>query len=240
LWGAAGNPGSPPDDADELKARARELPSIQLSERSVCDLEILATGGFSPRDCFMGRADYRWVLDEMRLANGHVFPIPITLPVEPGPDIHLDQKIALRNSKNELLGVLTIEEAYEWDAAEVANKVFKTEDLRHPLVSEMRRWGKLNLSGQLQVLQLPRHYDFEELRLTPSHVRARLEDFGYSNVVAFQTRNPLHRVHEELTKRASGSKRSAATASCGGYDQPGRRIPLYPGAQLQVPDSTVL
>ncbi len=193
----------PSEALEERKAHANRLPSIQLSERSVCDLELLAVGAFSPLDRFMGREDYQRVLDEMRLANGFIFPIPITLPVEPGPAIRLDQEIALRNAKNEILAIMTIEEIYEWDREEVAQKVFGTLDFRHPLVAEMHSWGPLNISGRLEVLQLPRHYDFQDLRLTPAQTRARLESFGRPNVVAFQTRNPLHRVHEELTKRAA-------------------------------------
>jgi sulfate adenylyltransferase len=193
----------PPERLADLNAHANRLPSIQLSERSVCDLELLAVGGFSPLDRFMGEADYRRVLDEMRLASGHVFPIPVTLPVDPGPAIQIGQDIALRNAKNELLAVMTIEEIYPWDCAEAAHKVFGTQDLRHPLVAEMHGWGKLAISGPVQVLQLPKHFDFQELRLTPRETRARLEKFGHPNVVAFQTRNPLHRVHEELTKRAA-------------------------------------
>lgn len=195
------------DEVAELRERAGRLPAMQLSERSVCDLELLATGGFSPLDRFMGQEDHRRVLEEMRLAGGHLFPIPVTLPVEASPD--LDREIALRDSKNELLAIMTIEEIYEWDRKEVATKVFRTEDVRHPLVAEMHRWGKLNVSGRLKVVQLPRHYDFQELRLTPAQTRARLERLGHSNVVAFQTRNPLHRAHEELTKRAV-QERSAA------------------------------
>jgi sulfate adenylyltransferase len=191
------------DAVEELKARASHLPSLQLSARTVCDLELLATGAFSPLNRFMGRADHERVLEEMRLASGHIFPIPVTLPVEPGPAIKEGQEIALRDAENNLLAVMTIEDIYEWDMAETARKAFGTEDLRHPLVAEMHRWGKLNISGRLQVLQLPRHYDFKELRLTPAQTRARLETFGHENVVAFQTRNPLHRVHEELTKRAA-------------------------------------
>ncbi len=193
----------PAAEFEDRKARANRLPSLQLSERSVCDLELLAAGAFSPLDRFVGQEAYRRILDEMRLTSGHVFPIPVTLPAEPGPDIRLDQEIALRNAKNELLAVITIDEIYEWDRAELAQKVLGTRDLRHPLVAEMERWGRLNISGRLQVLQLPRHYDFQELRLTPAQTRARLESFGRPNVVAFQTRNPLHRVHEELTKRAA-------------------------------------
>jgi len=92
---------------------------------------------------------------------------------------------------------------YEWDLAETAEKVFGKNDFRHPLVAEMNRWGRLNISGPLRVIQLPVHYDFQQLRLTPRQTRAQLEKFGRKNIVAFQTRNPLHRVHEELTKRAT-------------------------------------
>ena len=194
-----------PAEVEAVKQHASRLPSLQLSERAVCDLELLASGAFSPLDRFMGQADFQRVLDEMRLTSGHIFSIPVTLPVEPGEAIHLDRDIALRNAQNELLAVMTIEEIYAWDQAEVAQKVFGTTDARHPLVAEMHRWGKLNLSGQLRVLQLPRHYDFQELRLTPARTRARLATFGFANVVAFQTRNPLHRAHEELTKRAAQS-----------------------------------
>jgi sulfate adenylyltransferase len=129
--------------------------------------------------------------------------VPVTLPVEVDTDIRIGQEIALRDSKNELLAVMAIEQIYDWDLADVSNKVFATEDLRHPLVAEMHRWGKLNISGRLQVLKLPVHHDFRDLRQTPAQTRASLESFGYGNVVAFQTRNPLHRVHEELTKRAA-------------------------------------
>jgi sulfate adenylyltransferase len=110
--------------------------------------------------------------------------------------------IALRDSMNDLLAIMTVEELYAWDAAETGEKVFGTTDPKHPTVAEMARWGGLNASGKLRVLQLPRHYDFKELRRTPAQVREVLEKTGHTNVVAFQTRNPMHRVHEELTKRA--------------------------------------
>jgi sulfate adenylyltransferase len=192
----------PAAEAAQLKTYAGKLPSIQISERIACDLELLAVGGFSPLDRFMNSKDFRRVLDDMRLDNGAVFPIPITLPVDLSPDIRLGQEIALRDSKYNILAVMTIEEIYEWDRNEVAEKVYGTTDLRHPLVAEMHRWGPLNISGRLRVLQLPRRYDFKELRLTPAETRKRLQAAGHNNVVAFQTRNPLHRVHEELTKRA--------------------------------------
>lgn len=187
----------------KLVALASTLPSIQISERAECDLELLATGGFSPLDRFMGKADFTRVVEEMRLTSGHVFPIPITLPVDDISDIELDKQIVLRNSKNAVLAIMDVEEIYEWDRDEVASKVFGTTDVRHPIVSEMSRWGKYNISGRLQVLETPPHYDFTNIRTTPQQTRDRLSAYGFSNVVAFQTRNPLHRVHEELTKRAS-------------------------------------
>jgi sulfate adenylyltransferase len=180
----------------------RVISSLRLSERAVCDLELLATGAFSPLNCFMGKADHDRVLQEMRLANECLFPIPVTLPLEAGSVVHLDDCIALRDSRNELLALMTVEEIYECDLELVPQSVLGTTDLRHPLVAEMHRWGRLNISGKLRVIQLPRHYDFRELRLTPRETRQRLEQLGHHNVVAFQTRNPLHRAHEEITKRA--------------------------------------
>lgn len=194
---------APAEDLLELKDYAGRLPSIQLSERAVCDLELLATGAFSPLASFMGQADYERVLHDMRLASGQIFPIPITLPVEHDPNLALDREIALRDSRNELLAILTVTEIYEWDRSELARNVFGTEDLRHPLVAEMNRWGPVNISGVLKVIALPTHHDFRDLRLSPAETRARLETFGHQNVVAFQTRNPLHRAHEEITKRAA-------------------------------------
>lgn len=189
--------------AADLSAAASHLTSIQLSDRSVCDLELLAVGAFSPLDRFMGREDYQRVLEEMRLSSGAIFPIPVTLPVADDVELHLDQRIALRDSRNNLLAVMTIQEIYEWDHASASQQALGTQDPRHPLVSEMTQWGKRNISGPIEVLQLPARYDFQSLRLTPAQVRARLQQFGRSNVVAFQTRNPLHRVHEELIRRAA-------------------------------------
>jgi len=192
----------PAEARDALRAHAAALPSIQLSERALCDLELLASGGFSPLDRFMGRADYERSVAEMRLANGHLFPIPVTLPVDADAPIRLDAEIALRDPRNELLAVMTVEDIYPWDRDQLAHAAFGTRDPRHPLVAEMGRWGPLYISGRLRVLNLPRHYDFVNLRLTPAQTRAQLAPLGHANVVAFQTRNPLHRVHEELTQRA--------------------------------------
>ena len=189
-------------DPAEALARAKELPTIRLSERAICDLEMLATGAFHPLDCFMGAADYARVLEEMRLATGELFPIPVTLPIANDDSVVLGNDVALLDSRNEILAVMTIEETYEWNLSAAALQVFGTEDARHPLVAEMHGWGHRNISGPLQILKFPTHYDFRELRLTPAETRQRLKEMGHNNVVAFQTRNPLHRAHEELTRRA--------------------------------------
>lgn len=190
-------------ERSQLIAEASNLPSLQLSERSVCDLELLAIGGFSPLDGFMRQADHERVVAEMRLADGTVFPIPITLPVDHFDGLELDKKIALRDAHNDLLGVMTVEEIYEWSRPEFANNVLGTSDLRHPLVTEMEHWGKYNIAGKLQVLALPKHPDFRDLRLTPAQTRESLSRLNRTNIVAFQTRNPIHRVHEEMTKLAA-------------------------------------
>ena len=190
-----------PEEAEALQARADRLPSVRLSNRAVCDLELLATGGFSPLDRFMGREDHDRVVSDMRLSDGRLFPIPITLPVD-AHEVRLDSDIALRDNKNDLLAIMTVEEAYEWDRQDVALRVFGTTDERHPMVVEMDQWGMVNISGKLRVISLPHHFDFRDLRLTPAQCRDRLQKMGAGNVVAFQTRNPLHRVHEEMTKRA--------------------------------------
>ncbi len=192
----------PEDELDRARAHAGSLPSIQVSDRVVCDLELLATGAFSPLDRFMGKAAFERVLGELRLPGGAVFPIPVTLPMSEADHVRLDSEITLRDSRNNILAILNIEEMFPWDRAETSRNVFGTLDLRHPLVAEMHRWGDWNVSGPLRVLQLPPRYDFRDLRLTPAQTRQALAACGHRNVVAFQTRNPLHRVHEELTKRA--------------------------------------
>lgn len=193
------------EEIADLKNLATELNSVQISERSMCDFEMMSTGAFSPLDRFMNQADYQSVVETQRLSNGTLFPIPITLPINSTDDVKLDSQIALRSPKNDLLAIMTVEEIYECDQKADAKKVFGTDDTKHPMIAEMETWGKYNISGKVQTIQTPSHSDFNPLRLTPGETRLRLEEFGYENVVAFQTRNPLHRVHEELTKRAAES-----------------------------------
>lgn len=195
----------PEEDRHEVLHRAKELPYVQISLRSLCDLELMATGAFSPLARFMSKADYTRVLEEMRLADGTLFPIPITLSVTETKGIQLGKEIALRSLRNELIAVMSIEEVFESDHNYEASHVYKTDDSRHPLVAEMATWGKYCISGPLKVVGLPKHFDFCELRKTPAEVRSLLEQYKRPNVVAFHTRNLIHRAHEELTKRAANA-----------------------------------
>lgn len=188
---------------DEVLRRAPQLPSIKISMRNLCDLELLATGGFSPLDRFMGKADYERVLHEMRLSDGVLFPLPITLTADPKELPTVGEELVLRNANNEVMAVMRLDEVYHWDPETEGALAYGSTDAKHPMISEMARWAKVCISGALQVVNLPRYHDFVDLRRTPSQVRSVLEGMGHDNVVAFQTRNPLHRIHEELTKRAA-------------------------------------
>jgi sulfate adenylyltransferase len=191
------------EERREATGRAAGLPSIQLSPRSLCDLELLATGAFSPLDRFMGRADYLRVLEDMRLSGGLLFPIPITLPVADARGLAEDVEVALRTPNNDVVALMRVEEIFEWDLAHEARHVLGTTDVRHPLVAEMHAWGKTYVSGALTVVALPKHHDFVDLRRTPAQIRAALTAMGSARVVAFQTCQPLHRAHEEMTRRAA-------------------------------------
>jgi sulfate adenylyltransferase len=185
-----------------LRELANHYPTIQISDRALHDLELLAIGGYSPLDRFMGKADYQRVLTEMRLADGTLFPIPITLTIKKQDLPTHSEWVAIRDSRLNLIAVMKMEEVFTWDLVREQRLVLGTTDSRHPLVSEMEQWGDLCISGELKVINLPIYYDFVDIRRTPEETRTMLEEMGNQNVVAFQTRNPMHRVHEELTKRA--------------------------------------
>lgn len=190
-------------ERDEISAQATHYPDIQLSDRALHDLELLAVGGYSPLDRFMGKDDYQRVLTEMRLAEGTLFPIPITLTINKEDLPTRAEWVALRDSRNYLIAIMRIDEVFTWDPQREARLVLGTTDHRHPLVSEMERWGDLCISGELKVVNPPKYYDFKDIRCTPAETRTLLSAMGNKNVVAFQTRNPMHRVHEELTKLAA-------------------------------------
>jgi sulfate adenylyltransferase len=193
----------PAEERQDLMARANSLPSVKISARALCDLELLATGAFSPLDRFMKKADYERVLTEMRLSTGTLFPIPVCLPLDEQSLPSWGEAITLSDARNNPIAVMEIEEVFHYDPQREARLVLGTTDSRHPLISEMVSWGKVYVSGALKVIDLPHYFDFVELRRTPAEVRLLLEKMGHTNVVAFQTRNPMHRIHEELTKRAA-------------------------------------
>jgi sulfate adenylyltransferase len=186
----------------DLFETALRLPGVQISTRAQYDLELLAVGAFSPLEAFMGHADYQRVLTEMRLADGTLFPLPVTLPVDEAALLG-HESVALTDARRTPLALLDIEEMFAYDPLREARLALGTTDPEHPLVAEMAGWGKVCVSGRLRVLGLPRHCQFGELALTPAQTRQRLALMGFDRVVAFQTRNPMHRIHEELTKRSA-------------------------------------
>ncbi|MFO0888595.1 MAG: bifunctional sulfate adenylyltransferase/adenylylsulfate kinase [Isosphaeraceae bacterium] len=192
-----------PERSSEMKATAKDHASLTLDERGLCDLELLAVGGFSPLKGFLGKADYDRVVGEMRLADGTLWPLPVTLPVTPGNGVEEGKSLALRDVYGNLLAFLHVEEIYPVDKDREAQHAYGSKDARHPAVAHLQRQPSHNAAGRLEVIRTPPHYDFVELRRTPAELREHFKSLGWSRIVAFQTRNPLHRAHEELTKRAA-------------------------------------
>jgi sulfate adenylyltransferase len=186
-----------------MKAAAKDFASLTLDERATCDLELLAVGGFSPLKTFMGKADYDRVVREQRLADGTLWPLPVVLPVEPGPGVDAGETLALRDVYGNLLAFLHVDEIYEPDKEAEAEHAYGTLDAKHPSVAYLRRIPGRYASGRLEVVRVPPHYDFVELRRTPRALREHFASLGWSRIVAFHTRDPLHRAQEELTKRAA-------------------------------------
>ena len=191
----------------ELKAHSREWLSWDLSGRQLCDLELLLSGGFSPLRGFMNRADHEGVCHNMRLSSGVIWPMPITLDVteefakklQPG-----SSKVALRDPEGVMVAVLHVEDVWQPDRQAEAKAVFGTTSAAHPGVDYLvNRGNPWYVGGSLEGLQAPTHYDFKALRLTPAELRTEFARLGWRRVVAFQTRNPMHRAHVELTFRAA-------------------------------------
>ena len=197
----------PAERAAELRAHSKEWASWDLTARQLCDLELLMSGGFSPLRGFMNRADYEGVCHNLRLANGTLWPMPITLDVTedfakkltPGSG-----KVALRDPEGVMLAVLHVEDVWQPDRKAEAQAVFNSVSAAHPgsdyAINKSNPWY---VGGTLEATHAPSHYDFRELRLTPTEVRGEFARLGWTRVVAFQTRNPMHRAHVELTMRAA-------------------------------------
>ncbi|MGA9130661.1 MAG: bifunctional sulfate adenylyltransferase/adenylylsulfate kinase [Candidatus Sulfotelmatobacter sp.] len=196
-----------PERIAELKAHSKEWPSWDLTGRQLCDLELLITGAFSPLQGFMTRVDYEGVCHNMRLANGVLWPMPIILDVTeefakkliPGTS-----RVALRDPEGVMLAVLHVEDVWQPDRNAEAQAVFASTSAAHPgadyAINKANPWY---VGGKIEATQIPFHYDFRNLRLTPAEVRAEFARVGWRRVVAFQTRNPMHRAHVELAFRAA-------------------------------------
>jgi sulfate adenylyltransferase len=196
-----------PERSAELKSHSREWPSWDLTPRQLCDLELLLSGGFSPLRGFMKRADYERVCHNMHLVSGVLWPMPITLDVteEFAKKLQLgNSKIALRDPEGVMLAVLDVEEVWQPDRKAEAESVFGSTSAAHPgadfVLNKSNPWY---VGGKIEGLQAPSHYDFKTLRLTPAELRTEFARLGWRRVVAFQTRNPMHRAHVELTFRAA-------------------------------------
>jgi sulfate adenylyltransferase len=199
-----------PDRAAELKSASRDWPSWDLTPRQFCDLELLLNGGFSPLTGFMNQADHDSVCARMRLADGTLWPIPILLDLPPqtAEKLKTGGMLALRDPEGVMLAAMHVEEIWEIDRESSAQATFGTTSADHPGVAQLHRGNGIAVSGRLEGLQLPIHYDFRALRQTPAELRAQFAREGWRRVVAFQTRNPMHRAHCELSLRAAKEVRA--------------------------------
>ncbi|MEL6103135.1 MAG: adenylyltransferase, partial [Pseudomonadota bacterium] len=194
------------ESAQKLKVEAADLVSWDLTPRQICDLELLMNGGFAPLKGFLTEADYNGVVDNMRLADGGLWPMPITLDVgeDFAENLEIGQDIALRDQEGVILATMTVTDRWTPDKSKEAEKVFGADDSAHPAVNYLHNTaGAVYLGGPVTGIQQPVHYDFRARRDTPNELRAYFRKVGWRKVVAFQTRNPLHRAHQELTFRAA-------------------------------------
>ena len=189
----------------ELKEQANNYPSLQLSNRHLCDLELIMNGAFSPLVGFMTKNDYDFVINEMRLNNGMLWPLPITLDVDDNfiSKISSSSRIALRNKEGFILAILNIEDIWQPDLDIEAKSIFGTNDTKHPGVHYLLKKSKKNyIGGKIEKVSYQQHYDYNELRHTPNQLKSIFKKKKWDKVIAFQTRNPLHKAHFELTMRA--------------------------------------
>jgi sulfate adenylyltransferase len=188
-----------------VRDRAENLVKIDLSNMNLSDLELIAGGAMSPLTGFMGPADYERVLTDMRLANGLLWPIPLTLAVDDdtAAAIQPDQEIALCEN-GRVLAIMEVSQKYAYDKQRGAEQVYQTTDTAHPGVARLYRQGNVLLAGEIWVVDLPAaaQTEFPELRHTPAQARRMFARRGWRRIVGFQTRNPIHRAHEYIQKAA--------------------------------------
>ncbi|MEH2423761.1 MAG: sulfate adenylyltransferase [Nostoc sp.] len=193
-----------PEQRAEFLSKADFLPRVQLDDRAVSDLEMIAIGAFSPLTGFMNQEDYDRTVTEMRLANGLVWSIPITLSVseEVASPLQSGGLIRLDNSRGEFIGVLQLTQKYHYDKTREAIKVYRTDDANHPGVQVLYNQGNVNLAGDIWLLQREPHPQFPTYQIDPAASRQLFKDKGWKTIVGFQTRNPIHRAHEYIQKCA--------------------------------------
>ncbi|MEL6550027.1 MAG: bifunctional sulfate adenylyltransferase/adenylylsulfate kinase [Pseudomonadota bacterium] len=235
------------DSAQKMKMEAAELTSWDLTARQICDLELLMNGGFNPLKGFLSEVDYNGVVEDMRLADGTLWPMPITLDVSEtfAEGLEIGQDIALRDPEGVILGTMTVTDRWTPDKAREAEAVFGADDMAHPAVNYLHtKAGKVYLGGPVTGIQQPIHYDFRARRDTPNELRAYFRKLGWRRIVAFQTRNPLHRAHQELTFRAAKeAEANLLIHPVVGLTKPGdidhfTRVRCYEAVLDQYPQST--
>jgi sulfate adenylyltransferase len=235
------------DSSQKLKVEAADLISLDLSPRQICDMELLMNGGFNPLKGFLSEADYISVVDTMRLTTGELWPMPINLDVseEFAATVELGQDVALRDQEGVILGTITVTDKWTPDKSHEATQVFGADDHAHPAVNYLHNQaGSVYLGGPVTGIQQPVHYDFRGMRNTPNELRAYFRKMGWRRVVAFQTRNPLHRAHQELTFRAAKeAQANLLIHPVVGMTKPGdidhfTRVRCYEAVMDQYPSST--
>ena len=235
------------DRLQKAKIEAAELTSWDLTPRQICDLELLMNGGFYPLKGFLTEGDYNSVVDYMRLENGKLWPMPITLDVsqEFSDSLKIGQNIALRDQEGVILATITVTDSWLPKKKREAEVVFGADDMAHPAVDYLyNKAGPVYLGGPVTGIQEPVHYDFRNRRDTPNELRAYFHKMGWRRVVAFQTRNPLHRAHQELTFRAAkGAEANLLIHPVVGMTKPGdidhfTRVRCYEAVLDQYPSST--
>jgi sulfate adenylyltransferase len=193
-----------PAEREEFLAQADYLPRVQLDERLLSDLEMIAIGAFSPLIGFMEKADYESVVTDMRLANGLPWTIPITLsvPADGAELLREGEWIRLDDPQGRFVGVLELTAKYRYNKAHEACKVYGTDDLKHPGVQVLYNKGAIKLAGPVWMLQRSAHRDFPAYQIDPAKSRTLFQEKGWKTIVGFQTRNPIHRAHEYIIKCA--------------------------------------
>lgn len=235
---------------DTLLAESHKLPSIVLTERHLCDLELILNGGFSPLEGFLNQKDYESVVENLRLTSGLLWSIPITLDVSSEQITNLgikpDSRIVLRDPRDDgALAILTVEDVYRPDKVNEAVKVFGQDDIAHPGVKYLHQHAKeFYIGGSLEAVQPPLHHDYVANRFTPSELRAYFKKLNWTRVVAFQTRNPLHRAHFALTVQAARAEHANILINpIVGLTKPGdidhfTRVKAYRAIIPKYPDGT--